>query len=216
VWDHNGAANARGIVAGDALGATGGGCSRWIKAPSWQVHVGGYHKTGCDKHRLAADIAADADPDTGFDIFSGYQCPGFPTDCWATFGGTSLSAPIIAAMWALAGGSGGVRYPAASLYGHARSRFFDVTAGGNSWCGGLAHKKCARRTGRLTHASKNPNFLSLRGRNLGTLDCGFKRHTKKTTHVKTDHQCNAVTGYDGPTGRGTPRGLTVFHPVPAT
>jgi subtilase family serine protease len=214
VWNHNGPADANGIRFQDALGATGGGCSRWITAPTWQAHVGGYHQTGCGKKRLAADIAADADPDTGFDIFTGFHCADFP-NCWATYGGTSLSSPLIAGMWALAGGSGGVRYPGASLYAHARSRFFDVTAGGNAWCGGLTHKTCARRTGKETRGHvKNPNFLSNGHQNLGMLDCSFKPHTAKTTHLKTDHQCKAATGYDGPTGRGTPIGLTVFRPVP--
>jgi hypothetical protein len=211
VWNHNGPANVNGIRFQDALGATGGGCSRWIKAPAWQAQIGGYHKTGCGTKRLAADIAADADPDTGFDILSSYRC--FSANCWATYGGTSLSAPLIAAMWALAGGSGGVRYPGASLYAHARSRFFDVTGGGNAWCAGLGHKKCARRTGKETNGVKNPNFLRLGHQNLGLLDCSFKPHTSKTTHVKTDHQCKAEVGYDGPTGRGTPRGLTAFRPL---
>jgi hypothetical protein len=36
------------------------------------------------------------------------------------------------------------------------------------------------------------------GSNAGTTDCGG------------DYQCNAVTGYDGPTGNGTPNGLAAF------
>ena len=93
VWNHDGPANINGIRQQDALGVTGGGCSRWITAPTWQAHVGGYRETGCGKNALAADISADADPDTGFDVFAGYHCPGFLTNCWATTAGPRCRHP---------------------------------------------------------------------------------------------------------------------------
>jgi Subtilase family len=215
VWNNNGKANAKGSRRG-ALGGTGGGCSKWINAPTWQHHVAGYRNTGCGKKRLAADVAADGDPQTGIDVYSSWDCGKRCHPGWTTIGGTSLSSPLIAAMWALAGGAGGVAYPAASLYAHAKrghSRFFDVTHGANSWCGGLTHATCAKRTGKVTRgAAKNPNFLAIGHRNLGTLDCGFKRHTHKTTAVKPNLQCKAARGYDGPSGVGTPKGLAGFLP----
>ncbi|HEY5344290.1 MAG TPA: S8 family serine peptidase, partial [Solirubrobacteraceae bacterium] len=93
--------------------ATGGGCSTLLTAPSWQQNVPGWANTACGTKRLDNDIAAVADPYTGFDIYDSYGGPG-----WETIGGTSLSSPLTSALYALAGGSGGVSYPAATLYSH--------------------------------------------------------------------------------------------------
>jgi hypothetical protein len=101
------------------------------------------------------------------------------------------------------------------LYGRANSAhppLYDVTAGGNSWCDGISHTRCAKATGRLTRGRvRNPNFLALNGHNLGALDCGFKRHTPRTTLVVAGRQCKAAPGYDGPSGVGTPNGLAAFR-----
>ena len=99
---------------GSKQGATGGGCSRIYQAQQWQKHYPGYAAAGCKGMRLAADVAALADPQTGFDILDSYGSGG-----WITIGGTSLSSPLTAAMYALAGGSGGAAYPASSLYVNA-------------------------------------------------------------------------------------------------
>jgi subtilase family serine protease len=220
VWNANGLANYNGINAGmGGLGATGGGCSRWYNAKGWQAHVAGYPKTGCGKHRLAADVSADADPASGYDVYNSYDCgPACPDLGWLPIGGTSLSAPLIAAMWALAGGSGGVAYPALSLYGHlaqSPSAFYDVTKGGNSWCDKDPH--CTADTYANTGgAAHNPNYLSLSHINLGTLDCAFKRKTPSAKLLPNNHQCNAVKGYDGPSGVGTPNGLRAFKPMRPT
>ena len=53
---------------------------------------------------------------------------------WLVFGGTSVSSPIIASVYALAGNAGSVTsvsYP----YSH-RTGLFDVTSGSNGSCGG--------------------------------------------------------------------------------
>ncbi|HEY5431389.1 MAG TPA: hypothetical protein VIK04_19900 [Solirubrobacteraceae bacterium] len=55
-------------------------------------------------------------------------------DGWAQVGGTSLSSPLIASVYALAGNTGSViegSYP----YGHTAS-LFDVTSGSNGSCSG--------------------------------------------------------------------------------
>jgi len=55
------------------------------------------HDAGCP-HRTVADVSADADPSTGASVvYNGkhYQ-----------FGGTSLAAPLVASVYALAGGVG--------------------------------------------------------------------------------------------------------------
>jgi subtilase family serine protease len=41
-------------------------------------------------------------------------------------------------------------------------------------------------------------FDVVTGNNIGPIDCGG------------DYQCNAVKGYDGPTGNGTPNGISAF------
>jgi PKD repeat protein len=140
--------------------------------------------------RLDADVSAVGDPLTGFDIYDSYKCGSsaceFPRveGGWVTFGGTSLSAPVITAMYGLAGGSGGVRYPSLTLYGHVSDASrFDVTSGGNGYCGGESTSLCKPEPG------------------LGQVDCGG------TT------ACNAAPGFDGPSGVGTPNGLGLFKPL---
>jgi hypothetical protein len=64
-----------------------------------------------------------------------------------TVGGTSLSSPLVSALYALAGGGGGggggVSYPAATLYSHlGQASLFDVTEGGNGYCDGEAVGPC--------------------------------------------------------------------------
>ena len=53
---------------------------------------------------------------------------------WLVFGGTSVSAPIIAGTYALAGNGQNLRY-ASSLYAN-RDKLFDVATGSNGPCGG--------------------------------------------------------------------------------
>ncbi len=69
---------------------SGGGCSGVFARPSWQL-------LGLCSHRNVADIAAVADPATGLAVFSR------TLGGWSTMGGTSVSAPLVAGMWALSG-----------------------------------------------------------------------------------------------------------------
>ncbi len=117
----------------------GGGCSKVFEAQQWQQNVAGFAFTGCGKKRLDADVSAVADPNTGLDIYDTYDCGA---ECegldegWETIGGTSLAAPFISSLYALAGGGHGLPYPAVTLYGQAAR--FDVTEGGNGACEGEA------------------------------------------------------------------------------
>jgi hypothetical protein len=121
---------------------SGGGCSIFFAAERWQLDTPGYLASGCGGTRLDADVAAVGDPATGFSIYESYDCgprceQEVGKEGWAVIGGTSLSSPLIAAMYALAGGSGGVPYPALTLYGHLGGPgVFDVSAGGNGFCEG--------------------------------------------------------------------------------
>ena len=147
------AANARGWTETVWSGA-GSGCSAYEPKPAHQTD------TGCPR-RTVADVSAVADPATGLGVYD-TNCDGLQAllgNCfngWAAVGGTSLAAPLVAAIYALAGG----HYSAAYPYAHASS-LFDVTSGSNGSCGG-------------------------------------------------SYLCTGRSGYDGPTGLGTPNGTRAF------
>ncbi|UTI64364.1 S53 family peptidase [Paraconexibacter antarcticus] len=129
-----------------AWSGAGSGCSAYIAKPSWQKD------TGCSK-RTVADVSAVADPNTGVAVYDSFRGSGG----WLVFGGTSVSAPVIAGVYALAGNTvSDGSYP----YLHT-SDLFDVTSGSNGTCGG-------------------------------------------------SYLCTATTGFDGPTGLGTPNGVGAF------
>ena len=116
----------------------GSGCSVVFNAAFWQSSVANFAATGCGSGRAEADVSAVGDPNTGVDVYdSTPEFPGGPTG-WGVWGGTSVASPIVAGEFALAGGSEGVAYPAATVYGHATetSAFYDVTAGSNGKCAG--------------------------------------------------------------------------------
>jgi hypothetical protein len=106
----------------------GSGCSIFQSAPAWQTALPNWAQTGCGTKRAAADVSADADPYSGVAIYNSYSGGG-----WQTIGGTSLSSPLIAATFALAGGAQGVDYPAQTLYQHlGGSGLHDVVDGTNA------------------------------------------------------------------------------------
>lgn len=175
----------------NSQGAGGSGCSGALQAPPWQLHVGDWAQVGCGQHRANADVAADADPTSGVNVYDSipypYEEAGKKLSTvlhWAPIGGTSVASPIIASMVALAGGAHGVAYPAQTLYSHLASPLLhDVTAGGNGQC--------------------DAEYVSCEGSisPLSPLDCGASAWI-----------CNASAGYDGPTGVGTPNGIGAFKP----
>jgi len=194
VWNDNGPKDFWEQNFGIPLGAGGGGCSTLFTAQSWQTSLSVYPSTACGTKRLDADISAVADPLTGFDIYDTYNCgSACPPAGWNTIGGTSLASPLTASIFALAGGAQGVSYPALTLYGHlGTSSLYDVTVGGNGFCGGEGAAQCG-----------DPNTLG-----AGILDCDYP--ATGTTPAVGDRACDALPGYDGPTGVGTPNGLGAF------
>ncbi|HEY8281609.1 MAG TPA: FG-GAP-like repeat-containing protein [Leifsonia sp.] len=109
-----------------AWSGTGSGCGTVGSKPSWQ------HDAGCAA-KSTADISAVADPVTGV---AGYgPTPTAPfVSAWQVFGGTSVSAPLIAGMYALAGTPVAGTYPAS--YPYARpTALNDVTTGFNGVVG---------------------------------------------------------------------------------
>jgi subtilase family serine protease len=113
-----------GTLPNEAQGS-GSGCSLWESKPAWQ------HDAGCSG-RTVADVSAVADNIAIYD--SSVEIGG-----WGVVAGTSVSSPIIASVYALAGNAKSVvagSYP----YAHT-SKFNDVTVGSNftpsSVCGYL-------------------------------------------------------------------------------
>lgn len=208
VWNNNGPSDSRGRRSGDSLGATGGGCSAQFSAPLWQRALPGYRASGCRGKRLSVDVSAVGDPMTGFDIYDSYGIGG-----WATIGGTSLSAPLVAGMWALAGGAHGMARPVEALYQNYAFRkgaLHDVTVGGSGWCGSASTSSCSTAADNYGGVN-NPNSV------YGALvDCSFPRAGRVTAAPLKNPQCNAITGYDGVSGVGTPQGPALFHSTVAT
>lgn len=132
---------------------TGSGCSRYLAQPAWQRII---PAAVCGR-RAGNDVAAVADPDTGVAV---YQL-GSPYGDWSVSGGTSASAPMIAAVYALAGAPAATDPPASYPYARAGA-LNDVVAGVNGSC-------------------------------------------------SAPLLCAAAAGWDGPTGLGTPNGLTAFQ-----
>lgn len=126
---------------------TGSGCVLHRPKPTWQTDK------GC-KWRTMNDVSAVADPSTGVSVYDTYNEGG-----WIVVGGTSVSSPLVAAVYDLAGNVSKLN-AAQSLYASGAS-LFDVTTGSNGTC---KHKEL----------------------------------------------CNAEPGYDGPTGNGTPNGISAF------
>lgn len=100
---------------------TGSGCSVWAK-PAWQAG------TGCAR-RTDNDVAAVADPETGVAIYDSFGVGG-----WTVVGGTSVSSPVIASVYALGGRPAAGTYPASYLYA-SDSAFNDIVAGTNDLSG---------------------------------------------------------------------------------
>jgi hypothetical protein len=203
-WNGDGPADEDGGSVSASLGASGGGCSTLYRAPLWQARTAGYSGLGCGARRSSVDVAAVADPATGYDVFQTYPAS---TGSWSTVGGTSLSSPLIAAMWALAGGAGGVRYPALSLYGHfahpSIRHVHDITVGGTGLCGGASVATCRAAW------KTNPNETE-----HGLVDCAFPAHGSAV--LANRYQCYARRGYDGVAGVGTPAGTSVFKAMRPT
>jgi subtilase family serine protease len=120
-----------------SLGATegtGSGCSTVEPQQAWQAA----YNSACPSNRIDNDVAADADPRTGPAVYDSYppSGQGLPAG-WQQLGGTSVSSPIIAAVYALANPGG--KPPTSSLATEfpyqATSGLRDITLGSNSNCG---------------------------------------------------------------------------------
>jgi hypothetical protein len=172
----------------EGAGASGGGCSGHFLADSWQQSAADWSAVGCGTARAVTDISADGDPYSGVAVYDSTEAPGGEKG-WAAIGGTSVASPIIASIFALAGGAQGVAYPAQLLYENLQQNpasLHDVTVGSNGEC----LKKFHKNTGVSGCTSAEDAQNSCPGRLI----------------------CLAAPGYDGPSGVGTPNGLSAFRP----
>ena len=108
-----------------AWSGAGSGCSAYVSKPSWQIDP------GCSR-RAVADVSAVADPSTGVAVYDSYAYQG--QKGWFVVGGTSVSAPIVASVYALAGNVSSLTY-ASGPYANTSS-LNDVTSGSNGSCAG--------------------------------------------------------------------------------
>jgi subtilase family serine protease len=102
----------------------GSGCSAYVPKPGWQTDA-----LTCAR-RTVADVAAVADPATGVAVYDSYGATGGAN--WSVFGGTSVAAPVIAGVYALAVNTWAAAY-GSGPYAHPGS-LFDVTSGSNGRC----------------------------------------------------------------------------------
>ncbi len=123
VWDDNGSQNAD-----DVAGATASGCSAGEPQPSWGPDSTDSTSASLCANRTENDVSAVADSPSGIDIYDSADCGSF---CDAY--GTSVAAPIIAAMYALAGTPAANTYPASYLYANS-SDLTRVTSGSDGTC----------------------------------------------------------------------------------
>jgi subtilase family serine protease len=111
-----------------AWSGAGSGCSVYDPKPSWQQDL------GCAM-RTVADVSAVADPATPVWTYDTYPYNNTTLN-WDGVGGTSAASPIVAAMYALAGGPSGSSYhPAGDPYAEPGS-LNDITSGSTVHCNG--------------------------------------------------------------------------------
>ena len=183
-------------------GAGGSGCSTSFQAPEWQRSLPNWSAVGCEERRAVADVSADGDPYTGVAVYdSETYCEYEYTEGrknyvvrtpWCTVGGTSVGTPLIAAMYALAGGAHGVEYPAETLYEHLETGLLHTVSGSNGECDGDYASGC---TGSMNPQS--PRFA---------FDCG-----EGVLICNSAPDCEGDY-YAGPTGVGSPNGIGAFKP----
>lgn len=118
-----------------AWSGSGGGISDHWKRPKWQV---GANLPAGDM-RASSDVALNADPNTGYSFYFQGR--------WSRIGGTSASAPTMAALWGLSIEAAGKRVGAANPYlyrlGNSADygkHFYDVTKGNNGAGQGPGYK----------------------------------------------------------------------------
>jgi subtilase family serine protease len=110
-----------------AWSGAGSGCSAYESKPTWQFDP------DCAK-RSVADVSAVADPNTGAAVYDSVRYQG--KKGWFKVGGTSLSSPLIAGVYALAGSVPTGVYGNSLPYAAAATYLHDILFGSNGSCSG--------------------------------------------------------------------------------
>jgi subtilase family serine protease len=118
-----------------SCGAGGGGISTLWSRPSWQIASGIGATTTM---RLVPDLSVMGDPSTGFIQYytgagSGF-CQHSCSGGWGAIGGTSIGAPLVSSLIAVAAqacGASRLGFVNPSLYAMASTGYVDVTSGNN-------------------------------------------------------------------------------------
>jgi subtilase family serine protease len=116
-----------------AWSGAGSGCSAYEPQPAWQSSNATL-AAACAR-RAVADVSAVADPKTGVSVYDSFSYQG--SSGWLVFGGTSVASPVVASVFALAGGV--TTYSASYPFGNAAS-LNDVASGSNGSCGTILCK----------------------------------------------------------------------------
>lgn len=121
-WSCTSASDCNGSLLTSGRGGSGGGVSTVFAKPGYQSSIAG-------GMRMVPDIAADADPGTGFVLYTSQEGGTFQV------GGTSLAAPVSAALFTNMLASRGLAHGIGDIHGRLytapRSAFRDVTSGTN-------------------------------------------------------------------------------------
>jgi subtilase family serine protease len=158
-----------------AWSGAGAGCSAVEPNPGWQP------VTGLCATRTVADVSADANPNTGVAVYDSYGMSG-----WLVFGGTSVSSPIIASVYALA----------------ENTSTFTASATGSD-------------SARALYGDTSLNRVR-EGTNLNTHRCGgaylcdASGSLEAWTNALGDAVLTPSGWFNGPTGNGTPKGTSGF------
>lgn len=122
-------------VSETAWNGSGGGASRFEAQPIYQ---NGVQTTG---KRGVPDVSYDANPSTGVPVYNSFPCGGACPTGWGQYGGTSISAPQWAGLFAMANsqrviaGKAKLNQVQFLLYPDAEADYHDVTTGKNGFCG---------------------------------------------------------------------------------
>ncbi len=205
-------------------GGAGGGASTVFPKPAFQSSLPG-------DFRQTPDISMVADPQTGLEIIVTPDSVQGHQKFVEVFGGTSLSAPLFSAMWALANqaaGGGPLGQAAALLYDLPHNAIIDVRQIGsaNNVKGTITIPNTPPKPPTIIHES--PRALAAPancaappctlGNTTNFVSALFQSSSSTRWDVfvfGTDTSLTTGPGWDNVTGLGTPNGINFINAVVA-
>lgn len=200
------------------LGA-GSGCSTYEAALPLQTSLSNWGSVGCAR-RAVADVAAVADPNTGAAVYT--TTPYSGQTGWFQVGGTSLSSPIIAGVYALTGSIPNVQANTIPYNNYSLLVFHDVISGTNGNCATLLCKGAVGFDGPTGLGSPN-GLAGFGGLTLSPTPTATPTPTITLTPTPTSTPTPTLTPTDTPTptptatptqapGDTTPPTVTITSP----